>query len=686
MDKKFLLHFICLGVLLLFPFVGAKAQVYTPSDGTYTLNYTVSGSNATITGGTFGSGFTGSLVIPAQVTDAGKTYTVTEIKAYAFQKNTSINNLTIPEGLKIIGARAFDTCTKLTGEVRFPSSLTTIGDVCFARTAIKKVWFPGNSQVTKIPAGCFDDSGLEEFNLPSGLISIGENAFLSCNMMGNQDVVFPASLQTIGRQAFALWRDVNIIPEFTDRNKLVFPENSQLTSIGESAFRNGKWYGDLNLPIGITRIEAMTFTRNEQWDGHITLPENLEYIGANAFELVGSTQNLEIPAKVIEIGKEAFYNSPFSGISFKPGAQVKTLGTSVFKYCFNMSYLDLSNVTNMQASNASREASTSNPSQYAYMPPYTMVYLPQGSTVKQGEENFVANGICDKFVVYDIDKDSQGARYFSIKDRAYGDRQWIGQERRVTPDAPTPENFNMNRGCDYIIQHPFKATTATYTNRDFAKTKDKTYTVCLPYPAKVPAGLRAYKLNKKMEGGFYFLSVDNGQMEANQPYVLRVVNPDASLVFGNESEVQVPQTIAAVQTETPQDNLIFRGTTGNIFNKEARNHNYHNLSGGIWYPVKTTTSDVWNGTTAQDKANGFQGFIRSLRAYIETPQAAGAKLIMMFDDADDAATTSISSVEQSVKAGTARIYTVDGRYAGTDFDSLPAGRIYIISGKKVYKF
>lgn len=49
-------------------------------------------------------------------------------------------------------------------------------------------------------------------------------------------------------------------------------------------------------------------------------------------------------------------------------------------------------------------------------------------------------------------------------------------------------------------------------------------------------------------------------------------------------------------------------------------------------------------------------------------------------------TTGISDVTNDADAqqGVQRIYTMDGRYVGTNFDSLPSG-MYIIKGKKTLK-
>jgi hypothetical protein len=50
----------------------------------------------------------------------------------------------------------------------------------------------------------------------------------------------------------------------------------------------------------------------------------------------------------------------------------------------------------------------------------------------------------------------------------------------------------------------------------------------------------------------------------------------------------------------------------------------------------------------------------------------------------DPNTTAIQSVSAHKDIKTTRIYTLDGRYVGTDPDLLPRG-MYIINGKKIVK-
>ena len=73
----------------------------------------------------------------------------------------------------------------------------------------------------------------------------------------------------------------------------------------------------------------------------------------------------------------------------------------------------------------------------------------------------------------------------------------------------------------------------------------------------------------------------------------------------------------------------------------------------------------------------FRGFVNLL------PGASGAKQFMVLSEGE---TMGINDVTGNTDAqqGAQRIYTIDGRYVGTNFDNLPSG-MYIIKGKKTLK-
>ena len=74
--------------------------------------------------------YTGSVVIPENVTYSGTRYSITSIGDYAFYECTGLTSITIPNSVTSIGSYAFCDCTGLTS-VTIPNSVTSIGDCAF---------------------------------------------------------------------------------------------------------------------------------------------------------------------------------------------------------------------------------------------------------------------------------------------------------------------------------------------------------------------------------------------------------------------------------------------------------------------------------------------------------------------------------------------------------------------------
>ena len=95
--------------------------------------------------------------------------------------------------------------------------------------------------------------------------------------------------------------------------------------------------------------------------------------------------------------------------------------------------------------------------------------------------------------------------------------------------------------------------------------------------------------------------------------------------------------------------------------------------------------DVWRQMKYETKGSNIQNpSIPPFRGFVSPlPGTSGAKKFMVLSERE---TTGINDVTTDVDAqqGAQRIYTIDGRYVGTNFDSLPSG-MYIMKGKKTLK-
>lgn len=202
------------------PYWSSLKDHIVPMD--FSLNYTYDESNNTATVGD-NTNYTGTtLTIPQTTMKGDKTYRVTAIGARAFSGRTSLERVTLPEGLTEIGDEAFNECWNLT-TVNLPSTLRRIGNRAFYNTGITgALTFPEGFQEIGDYA-FYQAKGLTSISLPStlktvgnnsfrwcpelttvrlaeGVTSIGFGAFLSCGKLTN--INFPSTLKKIGERAF----------------------------------------------------------------------------------------------------------------------------------------------------------------------------------------------------------------------------------------------------------------------------------------------------------------------------------------------------------------------------------------------------------------------------------------------------------------------------------------------------
>lgn len=102
-----------------------------------TIYYNITSSTSPMTVAVASSSsYSGSVVIPSNVTYNGNTYSVTSIGNDAFYCCSLLTSITIPNSVTIIGSQAFWNCYSLTS-ITIPNSVTTISvfNVVFSNIA-----------------------------------------------------------------------------------------------------------------------------------------------------------------------------------------------------------------------------------------------------------------------------------------------------------------------------------------------------------------------------------------------------------------------------------------------------------------------------------------------------------------------------------------------------------------------
>lgn len=231
---------------------------------------------------------------------------ITEIGAHTFDAYENISSIVLPDSVTKVGENAFNHCDKAIS-IDFGDGLKEIGKSAFS-----------------------DCDALTSLSLPNGLEVIGASAFGGCDELTG-DLVIPDSVTTIGDSAFA--NDTKLTGALTI--------GSSVTSIGKNAFGSCKFSGTLTIPDSVTSIGEAAFNACQFTD--ISLGNRLVEIGKNAFYNSGTySGHLSIPDSVTTIGESAFSSLAFESIHL--GKSVTTIGASAFINCTSVHSLDVTSV------------------------------------------------------------------------------------------------------------------------------------------------------------------------------------------------------------------------------------------------------------------------------------------------------------------------------------------------------
>ena len=148
-----------------------------------------------------------------------------KIGGYAFNKCTSLQEITLSKNLKHVGSYAFSQCNQLK-DIILPSEVETISYHAFEDCNLASIQFPPS--LKRIESYAFSGCGnLSSINLP-GLTSISESTFSGCSNL--TEVKLPSTLERIGNNAFENCSNLNKVYTYT-----VLPIN-----IDQNTFTNFK--------------------------------------------------------------------------------------------------------------------------------------------------------------------------------------------------------------------------------------------------------------------------------------------------------------------------------------------------------------------------------------------------------------------------------------------------------------
>ena len=316
---------------------------------------------------------------------------VTTIDNAAFQDCNILTNIIIPNSLVTICADAFARCKSLS-KIEIPSSVKTIDDRAFLEcdmllemnylgtidewveiefgsdcsnpTYFTKELHINNNLVTNIllanatkisSYAFYNCNSIVSVTISNSVKSIGSGAFFGCNSieksnyLGNINqwvqIDFGGNWSNPTSYVGDLYINNILVKEVTlsaDKiSSYAFYNCRQLStiimpnviSIGISAFSYCVELKNVQIPNGVTKIEACTFLGCKNLK-EVILPQMLDSIGYSAFARCNLLNNVAIPNSVTNIGDYAFEGcSSFTSIIIP--SKVEFMGSNVFSGVLN---------------------------------------------------------------------------------------------------------------------------------------------------------------------------------------------------------------------------------------------------------------------------------------------------------------------------------------------------------------
>lgn len=222
---------------------------------------------------------------------------VKKIDDYAFS-NTSLENVTMPNGLEAINTGAFDRCKDLLS-VEIPQTVKEIGMFAFQNCAkLTSVVIP--DQVKELKSFAFGYCvNLRDVIIGASVDEIDGSSFSGCSSL--QSFVVSKDNNTYTAEGGILYsKDMTVLvrcPLALYSDEMILGD--EVLVIESNAFQNCKNIKKLKLPEGLKEIGSSAFDRCTM--EAIAVPNTVEKIGMFAFQNCTNLKNFSIPNAIEEI-------------------------------------------------------------------------------------------------------------------------------------------------------------------------------------------------------------------------------------------------------------------------------------------------------------------------------------------------------------------------------------------------
>jgi len=288
---------------------------------------------------------------------------ITIIDDSAFAGCSSFINLVIPDTVESIGQQAFEQCVNLR-RLTLGNSLKTIQNYAFLDCRrLVSVNLPASLTKIEISAfsGCYQL--VEVINNSSLNIEVGSNKYGHVAENAKQVITDPSETRLFMEDDFLLYddeEDIWVITYYGNEAEITLPSIAtkvnqyalysnleiisltipdNITFIGSNAFCACSLLSKVVIGNGVTELDELAFSTCPQLVD-LTIGENVEIIGARAFHNCRKLTEISIPNSVITLGTGAFLNCE-SLVSITIPGNVKSIGSYAFSKCTSLESVTL---------------------------------------------------------------------------------------------------------------------------------------------------------------------------------------------------------------------------------------------------------------------------------------------------------------------------------------------------------